>query len=98
MKTRRKSIKYQQKIVKVCTLEFKGTVLRMCSDQKDLRRCSIAKRLATWQKKDLNPIQWGWRTVNGLGPTGTNTRPVPLNILKKIFCSCKKGCSGACGY
>ncbi len=31
-KEEEKSIKYQRKIVKVCTLEFKGTVLRMCND------------------------------------------------------------------
>ncbi len=31
--------------MKVCTLEFKGTVLRMCNDWKDLRGCIIEKRL-----------------------------------------------------
>ncbi len=42
---KKKSIKHQRKIVKVCILEFKGTVLRMCNDRKDLRGCIIQKRL-----------------------------------------------------
>ncbi len=42
-KEKERSIKYQQK---VCTLEFKGTVLWMCNDRKDLRGRIIEKRLA----------------------------------------------------
>ncbi len=42
---KKKRIKYQKKIVKVCILEFKGTVLRMCNDRKDPQGCITEKRL-----------------------------------------------------
>lgn len=46
----------------------------------------------------LSPTDFGWRsTSNGLLPIPTALPTAPPEVLRTIFCSCTKGCGGACG-
>lgn len=51
-----------------------------------------------WLNNKLVPELWGWEIRAGyLNPTLTIEPPAPENILKKVSCSCKKGCNKICG-
>lgn len=48
-----------------------------------------------WITKDnnLNPLEWGWKSDNGLlMPVQTNMPPAPDDLLKIIRCCCKTNC------
>lgn len=48
--------------------------------------------------KNINPLDWGWINIEGvLNPIKTPNPPAPEELLKMIFCNCKKGCGSACG-
>lgn len=48
--------------------------------------------------KTLNPVDWGWCSIEGeLQPLKTPDQPAPEQLLKMIFCNCKKGCGSTCG-
>ena len=65
-----------------------------------------------WLSNDLLPTEWGWSKENNLlRPIRMKNQAAPDDILKMIFCSCKKicgkgcsckkaglNCSPACGY
>lgn len=51
-----------------------------------------------WLGIEHNPIQYGWiRTTHGLSPQKMEQNAAPESVLKVISCSCKKGCTNACG-
>lgn len=48
--------------------------------------------------KDIRPVDWGWcQTGESLFPNKNPHPPAPEELLKMIFCSCKKGCGASCG-
>lgn len=48
--------------------------------------------------KNIRPIDWGWINTEGsLHPIETSSMPAPEELLKMIFCNCKKGCGASCG-
>lgn len=49
-----------------------------------------------WLSNDLLPEQWGWKKGKILTPNMMTKPPAPSEILKIIFCNCKKGCGNAC--
>lgn len=48
--------------------------------------------------KNINVTDWGWRKCNDLlEPIKMQSLPAPDELLKMIFCNCKKGCGSSCG-
>lgn len=48
--------------------------------------------------KNIHPTDWGWVSNEGLlNPIKTVDPPAPQDLLKMIFCNCKKGCETSCG-
>lgn len=54
-------------------------------------------QLQTWHNRKLDPREWGWQGQDKLSPIAMNQCAAPDNLLKMIFCGCKKGCGKACG-
>jgi len=51
-----------------------------------------------WRGNELRMTDWGWRRDGStLIPLGTTAPPAPAQLLKQLFCTCKKGCGNACG-
>lgn len=46
--------------------------------------------------KNINPTDWGWIFEGCLQPIKTLLQPAPEELLKMIFCNCKKACGAAC--
>lgn len=50
-----------------------------------------------WLGNELSPENWGWKRVGDvLMPVQTTNDPAPQNLLKMIFCQCKKECKATC--
>lgn len=48
--------------------------------------------------KNIHPTDWGWVMNDGLlNPLKSVDPPAPQELLKMIFCNCKKGCGASCG-
>ena len=48
--------------------------------------------------KNIDPLDWGWVNIEGVFTLiKTINQPAPEELLKMIFCSCKKGCGSTCG-
>lgn len=48
--------------------------------------------------ENIEPTKWGWMSSEGfLIPKKTVDPPAPQELLKMIFCNCKKGCGATCG-
>lgn len=48
--------------------------------------------------KSLPLADWGWTKVQGTWvPNKMKDSPAPEELLKIIFCNCKKGCGSTCG-
>lgn len=51
-----------------------------------------------WLGNKLPITEWGWKKVAGVFiPVGTTDPPAPDDLLKKLFCGCKRGCKTGCG-
>lgn len=51
-----------------------------------------------WLGNNISVENWGWRYVSDkLEPILMKQSPAPDNLLKMLFCNCKKGCGNACG-
>lgn len=47
--------------------------------------------------KTIDLLDWGWTKLEGvLAPIKTADQPAPEELLKIIFCSCKRRCGSAC--
>ncbi|GBN59866.1 hypothetical protein AVEN_204846-1, partial [Araneus ventricosus] len=52
----------------------------------------------TWLGNEKDPLKWGWmHTPSGLFPKKSEKDPAPESLLQCISCTCKKGCTNACG-
>lgn len=49
-----------------------------------------------WLNNNLNPQEWGWKLKEYLVPVMMTKEPAPQELLKLIFCNCKKGCGKNC--
>lgn len=48
--------------------------------------------------KEIDITEWGWfKSDDILQPIKMKSSPAPEELLKMIFCNCKKGCGSACG-
>lgn len=48
--------------------------------------------------KSIHPTDWGWLSKDGLlHPIKMKKLPAPEELLRMIFCNCKKGCGALCG-
>lgn len=55
-------------------------------------------QIQIWLGNDLIIENWGWNYSNNIyHPITMNQLPAPENLLKMLFCNCKKGCGAACG-
>lgn len=62
-----------------------------------IQHCSrVYLQVQKWLSNDLIPEQWGWKKDNILTPIMMTRPAAPDEILKMIFCNCKKGCGNAC--
>ncbi|GBN74495.1 hypothetical protein AVEN_221197-1, partial [Araneus ventricosus] len=52
----------------------------------------------TWLGNEKDPLKWGWmHTPSSLFPKKSEKDPAPESLLQCISCTCKKGCTNACG-
>lgn len=50
-------------------------------------------QLQSWLGNKKNAVSWGWKhNINGIVPTYTEEKLIPDELLKKVCCSCAKGC------
>ncbi|GBN93925.1 hypothetical protein AVEN_97861-1 [Araneus ventricosus] len=55
-------------------------------------------QVQTWLGNEKDPLKWGWmHTPSGLFPKKSEKDPAPESLLQCISCTCKKGCTNACG-
>lgn len=55
-------------------------------------------QMQVWQGHTLSMSKWGWRKEKDMfSAVGTTEAPAPNTLLKKLYCSCQKGCAGGCG-
>ena len=52
-------------------------------------------QVQTWLgRNDLNPLEFGWQnSESGLIPITTTESPLPDDLMEKINCACRKGCT-----
>lgn len=51
-----------------------------------------------WLNNHLDPTKFGWKIQNNcLRPVTTTKQPAPEQVMKILFCSCKKNCGAHCG-
>ncbi|GBO04340.1 hypothetical protein AVEN_181937-1 [Araneus ventricosus] len=55
-------------------------------------------QVQTWLGNEKDPLKWRWvHTPSGLFPKKSEKDPAPESLLQCISCTCKKGCTNACG-
>lgn len=61
-----------------------------------VKRCYLQTQV--WLgNENIKPTDWGWEKSEGtLRPISMQNTPAPQELLKMIFCNCKKGCGVSC--
>ncbi|GBM59171.1 hypothetical protein AVEN_74341-1, partial [Araneus ventricosus] len=69
------------------------------TDAAQLHTMRSYHQVQTWVGNEKDPLKWGWmHTPSGLFPKKSEKDPAPESLLQCISCTCKKGCTNACGY
>ncbi|GBO01474.1 hypothetical protein AVEN_222617-1 [Araneus ventricosus] len=68
------------------------------TDAAQLHSMRSYQQVQTWLGNEKDPLEWGWmHTPSGLFPKKSEKDPAPESPLQCISCTCKKGCTNACG-
>ncbi|GBM67191.1 hypothetical protein AVEN_111790-1 [Araneus ventricosus] len=78
--------------------KFNFTRLPPTTDAAQLHAMRSYHQVQTWLANEKDPLKWGWmHTPSGLFPKKSEKDPAPESLLQCISCTCKKGCTNACG-
>ncbi|GBM04729.1 hypothetical protein AVEN_141700-1 [Araneus ventricosus] len=68
------------------------------TDAAQLHAMRSYHHVQTWLGNEKDPLKWGWMdTPSSLFPKKSEKDPAPESLLQCISCTCKKGCTDACG-
>ncbi|GBL77786.1 hypothetical protein AVEN_234611-1 [Araneus ventricosus] len=68
------------------------------TDTAQLHAMRSYHHVQTWLGNEKDPLKWRWmHTPSGLFPKKSEKDPAPESLLQCISCTCKKGCTNACG-
>ncbi|GBM89036.1 hypothetical protein AVEN_69173-1 [Araneus ventricosus] len=68
------------------------------TDAAQLHAMRSYHHVQTWLGNEKDPFKWGWlHTPSSLFPKKSEKDPAPESLLQCISCTCKKGCTDACG-
>ncbi|GBN95014.1 hypothetical protein AVEN_275475-1 [Araneus ventricosus] len=68
------------------------------TDAAQLHAMRSYHHVQTWLGNEKDPLKWGWmHTPSSLFPKKSEKDPAPESLLQCISCTCKKGCTNACG-
>ena len=86
-------IKFNQKVA-TSRKQVQPEMLCPTSDAAHFHSLRTYHQVQSWLGNDLNPLEWGWKLVQGrLMPMFSSQPPAPPSLLKLIRCGCKTGCT-----
>ncbi|CAG9817879.1 unnamed protein product [Phaedon cochleariae] len=91
-------LRYELFVKSASKKSFNLARLPPTSDAARWHSMRVYQQVQTWLGCPISPCQWGWRKLpSGLVPIQTTKDAAPDMLLKMISCTCKKGCTAACG-
>ncbi|GBM17076.1 hypothetical protein AVEN_107517-1 [Araneus ventricosus] len=91
-------LRYHSFVKAAAKTKFNLARLPPTTDAAQLHAMRSYHQVQTWLGNEKDPLKWGWmHTPSGLFPKKSEKDPAPESLLQCISCTCKKGCTNACG-
>ncbi|GBN88559.1 hypothetical protein AVEN_199207-1 [Araneus ventricosus] len=91
-------LRYHSFVKAAAKTKFNLARLPPTTDAAQLHVMRSYHQVQTWLGNEKDPLKWGWmHTPSGLFPKKSEKDPAPESLLQCISCTCKKGCTNACG-
>ncbi|GBM87846.1 hypothetical protein AVEN_58709-1 [Araneus ventricosus] len=91
-------LRYHPFVKAAAKTKFNLTRLPPTTDAAQLHAMRSYHQVQTWLGNEKVPLKWGWmHTPVGLIPKKAEKDPALESLRQCIFCTCKKGCTNACG-
>ncbi|GBM85588.1 hypothetical protein AVEN_174844-1, partial [Araneus ventricosus] len=90
--------RYHSFVKAAAKTKFNLARLPPTTDAAQLHAMRSYHQVQTWLGNEKDPLKWGWmHTPSRLFPKKSEKDPAPESLLQCISCTCKKGCTNACG-
>ncbi|GBM31000.1 hypothetical protein AVEN_69239-1 [Araneus ventricosus] len=91
-------LRYHSFVKAAAKTKFNLARLPPTTDAAQLHAMRSYHQVQTWLGNEKDPLKWGWmHTPSGLFRKKSEKDPAPESLLQCISCTCKKGCTNACG-
>ncbi|GBO09407.1 hypothetical protein AVEN_87148-1 [Araneus ventricosus] len=91
-------LRYHSFVKVAAKTKFNLARLPPTTDAAQLHAMRSYNQVQTWLGNEKDPLKWDWmHTPSGLFPKKSEKDPTPESLLQCISCTCRKGCTNACG-
>ncbi|GBL87163.1 hypothetical protein AVEN_270458-1 [Araneus ventricosus] len=91
-------LRYHSFVKAAAKTKFNLVRLPPTTDAAQLHALRSYHQVQTWLGNEKDPLKWDWmHTPSGLFPKKSEKDRTPESLLQCISCTCRKGCTNACG-